>query len=64
MQAHDLKINRALVLTLWATVVAERLGFAPDEALSLGRAVAGLNAYAKGVALESREMLGVTAKLR
>jgi hypothetical protein len=50
-QAHELKINRAPVLTLWAAVVAERLGFAPDEALSLGRAVAGLNAYAKGVAL-------------
>jgi hypothetical protein len=51
MKAHGLQINRAPVLTLWAAVVAERLGFAPDEALSLGRAVAGLNAYAKGVAL-------------
>jgi len=38
-------INRAPVLTLWATVVAERLGFDRDEALTLGRAVAGLNAY-------------------
>ena len=37
-------INRAPVLTLWAAVVAERLGFNPDEALSLGKAVAGLNA--------------------
>ena len=46
-----LRINRAPVLTLWATVVAERLGFAHDEALTLGRAVAGLNAYSKGVAL-------------
>jgi hypothetical protein len=34
----------APVLTLWATTVAERLGFEPDEALSLGKAVAGLNA--------------------
>ena len=42
-------INRAPVLTLWAAVVAERLGFDRDEALTLGRAVAGLNAYAKGV---------------
>jgi hypothetical protein len=50
-QAAELKINRAPVLTLWAAVVAERLGFAHDEALSLGRAVAGLNAYAKGVSL-------------
>jgi hypothetical protein len=44
-------INRAPVLTLWAAVVAERLGFRRDEALTLGRAVAGLNAYSKGVSL-------------
>jgi hypothetical protein len=41
-------INRAPVLTLWATTVAERLGFDQDEALSLGKAVAGLNAQSKG----------------
>jgi hypothetical protein len=41
-------INRAPVLTLCATVVAQRLGFDEDEALTLGRAVAGLNAYSKG----------------
>src|SRR5437762_2556246 len=46
-----LQINRAPVLTLWAAVVAERLGFTWEEALTLGRAVAGLNAYAKGKAL-------------
>jgi hypothetical protein len=39
-------INRALVLTMWAAVVAEMLGFDYDEALTLGRAVAGLNSYA------------------
>jgi hypothetical protein len=44
-------VNRAPVLTLWASVVAERLGFDHDEALTLGRAVAGLNAYSKGVSL-------------
>jgi hypothetical protein len=44
-------INRAPVLTLWAAVVGEMLGFDYDEALTLGRAVAGLNAYSKGVAL-------------
>jgi hypothetical protein len=43
-----LQVNRAPVLTLWATVVAERMGHAHDEALSLGRAVAGLNAQSKG----------------
>ena len=42
-------INRAPVLTFWAAVVAEVLGFDHDQALTLGRAVAGLNAYSKGV---------------
>jgi len=41
-------INRAPVLALWAAVVAERLGFDRDEALTLGRAVSGLNAQSKG----------------
>ena len=44
-------INRAPVLTLWATVVAECLGFDHDEALTLGKTVAGLNAYSKGKSL-------------
>ena len=50
-QERTIRINRAPVLTLWAAVVAERLGFDPDAALTLGRAVAGLNAYSKGVSL-------------
>ena len=33
-----ISINRAPVLTLWAAVVAERLGFEWEEALTLGRA--------------------------
>ncbi len=48
MPAKALTINRAPVLTLWAAVVAERLGFDRGEALTLGRAVAGLNALSKG----------------
>lgn len=48
MTEHNILINRAPVLTLWATTVAERLGFDWDEALSLGKAVAGLNAQSKG----------------
>lgn len=48
MTRHTLTVNRAPVLTLWATVVAERLGYAHGEALTLGKAVAGLNAQAKG----------------
>ncbi len=48
MAKHVVKINRAPVMTLWAAVVAERLGFDRDEALTLGKTVAGLNAQAKG----------------
>src|SRR5262245_49632131 len=40
-------INRASVLTLWAVVVAERLGYDRDEVLTLGRAMAGLNVQSK-----------------
>jgi hypothetical protein len=42
-----IRANRAPVLTLWATIVAERLGHPPDTALTLGRAVAGSSARAK-----------------
>ena len=48
MAEHKILINRAPVLTLWAATVAERLGFKPDEALTLGKAVAGLTAQSKG----------------
>lgn len=44
-------INRAPVMTLWGAVVARRLGFDEDEALSLARTMTGLNAQAKGRAL-------------
>src|SRR5262245_45966104 len=48
MATRIISIDRAPGLTLWAAVVAERLGFNHDEALTLGKAVAGLNAQAKG----------------
>ena len=48
MARHEININRAPVMTLWAAVVAERLGFDWEEALTLGKAVAGLNAQSKG----------------
>jgi hypothetical protein len=35
---HAVTINRAPVLTLWTAVVAQRLGFERDEALTFGRA--------------------------
>lgn len=48
MPNKKFKINRAPVLTLWATIVAERMGYEKDTALTLGKAVAGLNAQSKG----------------
>jgi hypothetical protein len=48
MPVQKLEVNRAPVLTLWGAVVAERLGYDRATALTLGRAVAGLNAQAKG----------------
>lgn len=33
---RKIRINRAPVLTLWAAVVTERLGFDPATALTLG----------------------------
>jgi hypothetical protein len=46
-EAAPIKVNRAPVLTLWAAVVAERLGHPPETALSLGKVVAGTAARAK-----------------
>ena len=52
-------VNRAPVLTLWATVVAERLGYPHETALTLGRYVAGSSARAKakrlGIGEETKE---------
>ncbi len=48
MSRNTVSVNRAPVLTLWAAIVAERLGFSWEEALTLGRTVAGLNAQSKG----------------
>ena len=45
--APPIPVNRAPVLTLWAAVVAERLGHLPDTALTLGRFVAGSSARTK-----------------
>jgi hypothetical protein len=54
-----LRINRAPVLTMWAAVVAERLGYPPETALTLGRFVAGSSARAKarrlGIVEETEE---------
>jgi hypothetical protein len=51
MGKNTVTINRAPVLTLWGAVVAERLGYESATALTLGKAMAGLNAQAKGRSL-------------
>ncbi len=48
MEDQKIKINRAPVMTLWAAIVAERMGFNWQEALTLGKVVSGLNAQSKG----------------
>jgi hypothetical protein len=45
---RTVRVNRAPVLTLWAAVVAERLGHDRATALTLGKAIAGYNALSKG----------------
>jgi hypothetical protein len=42
-----IKVSRPPVLVLWAAVVAERLGFESDEALSIGRAFSNLGSKGK-----------------
>ncbi|HXR91942.1 MAG TPA: hypothetical protein VN750_16850 [Steroidobacteraceae bacterium] len=49
--AQTLRINRAPVLTLWAAVVAERLGMSRETALTIGQTLAGITAHAKGARL-------------
>ena len=56
MAENTIMMNRAPVLTLWGSVVAERLGYERDTALTLGKCVAGLNAQSKG------RMLGIFGK--
>ena len=51
MAIQTVKVNRAPVLTLWAAVVAERIGYEWETALTLGKALAGLNAQSKGRSL-------------
>jgi hypothetical protein len=51
MNPEPIRINRAPVLTLWASIVAERMGMSRETALTLGQAVAGMTAHSKGVRL-------------
>ena len=54
-EAKEIRVNRAPVLTLWAAVVAERLGQEADAAITLGRAVAGSSARVKARAISIEE---------
>lgn len=47
MSNQPIQVNRAPVLALWATVVAEALGHPPDTALTLGRYVTSSSARIK-----------------
>jgi DNA-binding XRE family transcriptional regulator len=50
-ESPTLRINRAQVLTQWAAGVAERFGLPRDTALTVGKALAGMTTYSKGVRL-------------
>ena len=47
MSDDPIQVNRAPVLALWATVVAEALGHPSDTALTLGKCVTGSSARIK-----------------
>ncbi|MFC0410098.1 hypothetical protein [Roseomonas elaeocarpi] len=61
---ETIKVNRAPVLTLWAAVVAERLGHDRDAAITLGRAVAGSSARVKARAIGITEAAEEAGDLR
>ncbi|KAJ7094686.1 hypothetical protein B0H15DRAFT_929316 [Mycena belliarum] len=44
-------VNRAPLMTAWSTLVAERLGFQREEALSIASVFTELNAVSKGISL-------------
>jgi hypothetical protein len=48
MTTDKFPINRAPVLTLWASIVAMRQGHDEESALTLGQGLAALNAQSKG----------------
>jgi len=54
-KSSEIRVNRAPVLTLWAAIVAERLGHDADAAITLGRAVAGSSARVKARAIGLEE---------
>jgi hypothetical protein len=66
-----IQVNRAPVLALWATIVAETLGHHPDTAVTLGRYVTSASARIKArsigmldEAMEATERLALAEALR
>ncbi|KAF5390683.1 hypothetical protein D9757_002723 [Collybiopsis confluens] len=51
LQSKATVINRAPLMAAWATVVAERMGFQREEALSIASSYTEMNAISKGVSL-------------
>ncbi|KAH8830481.1 hypothetical protein DL96DRAFT_1785244 [Flagelloscypha sp. PMI_526] len=51
LRARTTRTNRAPVMTAWATIVAERMGFQREEALSIASVYTELNALSKGASI-------------
>ncbi|KAH9077166.1 hypothetical protein EDB83DRAFT_2348586 [Lactarius deliciosus] len=51
LQHKSAVVNRAPVMMAWACVVAERLGFSREEALSIASVYTEMNAISKGVSI-------------
>ncbi|KAH7887672.1 hypothetical protein F5I97DRAFT_1935756 [Phlebopus sp. FC_14] len=51
LKSKSTVINRAPLMTAWATIVAERQGFEREEALSIASVYTEMNAVSKGVSL-------------
>jgi hypothetical protein len=56
-----IRTNRAPVLTLWAVVLAERLGFERATALMLGQAVLGQAAWRACEISQTRPRLWISS---
>ncbi|EJD53607.1 hypothetical protein AURDEDRAFT_95872 [Auricularia subglabra TFB-10046 SS5] len=51
IQSESVITNRAPVMTAWAMIVGERMGFQREEALSIASAYTEMNAISKGVSI-------------
>ncbi|KAI0773438.1 hypothetical protein BC629DRAFT_1291076 [Irpex lacteus] len=51
LQTKHAVVNRAPIMTAWSFIVAERLGFSREEALSIASVYTEMNAISKGVSI-------------